>query len=299
MAQSSKLKGTGVALVTPLHKGGNIDFTSLENLINYTIDGGCNFIVSLGTTAETSTLEEQEQLAVLEYSLDCVDGRVPVVMGVGGNDTSACIKRLKHFCSVSSEKIAAILNVTPYYNKPNQKGLFEHFKSIADASPLPIIMYNVPSRTGVNLSAETCLALAESNANIMGVKEASGNFAQCMEILRNKPKNFVVFSGDDALTLPLMSIGMKGVISVTANAFPDLMSQMVNLCLKNDFKQARVIHDKLLPFSNTIFEEGNPTGIKSALEVLGLVQNNLRLPLVKGSRQHFNKLQEIIKKIKR
>ena len=298
MVQLSKLKGTGVALVTPLHKGGNIDFTSLEKLINHTINGGCDFIVSLGTTAETCTLEEQEQLAVLEYSIDCVEGRVPIIMGIGGTDTSACIKKLKHFCSTNAGKITAVLNVTPYYNKPNQKGLYEHFKAIADSSPLPIMMYNVPGRTGVNLSAETCLALAENNSNILGIKEASGNVAQCMEILRNKPKNFVVFSGDDSLTLPLMSIGMKGVISVAANAFPNLMSQMVNLCLKNDFKQARLIHEKLLPFSNTIFEEGNPTGIKSALEVLGLVQNNLRLPLVKGSRQHFNKLQEIIKKIK-
>ncbi|MDR1847015.1 MAG: 4-hydroxy-tetrahydrodipicolinate synthase [Bacteroidales bacterium] len=299
MAEISKLKGTGVALVTPFHTNKGIDFSSLGRVINHTIDGGCDFAVLLGTTSESATLDEQEQLAVLEYSIDCIEGKVPVVVGVGGNNTLYTIKKIKKLCCDINEHISAVLNVTPYYSKPNQKGLYEHFKAVADGSPVPIIMYNVPGRTGVNLNAETCLALAENHSNIMGIKEASGNFAQCMEILRNKPNNFTVFSGDDALTLPLMSLGMKGVISVTANAFPDLVSQMVKLCLKQDFKQARVIHEKLLNFSTVIFNEGNPTGIKSALEILGLVQNNLRLPLVKGSHQHFKELQEIIKKIKR
>jgi 4-hydroxy-tetrahydrodipicolinate synthase len=294
-----KLKGTGVAIVTPFHKGGNVDFTSLGKLINYIINGGVDFIVALGTTAESSTLSEQEQLAVLEYTQEIIANRVPVVVGIGGNSTTACIAKLKRFLGNDSENIAAILSVAPYYNKPNQKGLQAHFKAIADTSSLPVILYNVPSRTGVNIAVETIIALAEERSNIIGIKEASGNFAQCMDILTLKPKDFVVFSGDDALTLPLMSLGVKGVISVTANAYPDLVSSMVNLCLKGDFKKALPFHEKLLPFSNAIFEEGNPTGIKAALEMMGLIQNNLRLPLVKSSKNLNNTLQDLIKKIKR
>ncbi|MDR1725469.1 MAG: 4-hydroxy-tetrahydrodipicolinate synthase [Bacteroidales bacterium] len=294
---ATKLKGTGVALVTPFHKGGNIDFTSLGKVIEHTINGGVDFIVSLGTTGEAATLNEQEQLAVLEYTVETVNERVPVVVGAGNNNTSHGIKKLKKLCEVGGEQIVAVLIVTPYYNKPNQTGLYEHFKSIADMSPKPIIMYNVPGRTGVNLNAETTIRLAEDNSNIIGIKEASGNMIQCMQILKEKPDKFIVFSGDDALTFPLILLGMKGVISVTANAFPDLVSQMTKSALKGEVKAARYIHEKLLSFSNAIFEEGNPTGIKASLEELELVQNNLRLPLVKASRQHYNKLQNLIKEI--
>ncbi|MDR1005249.1 MAG: 4-hydroxy-tetrahydrodipicolinate synthase [Bacteroidales bacterium] len=297
MSKNTKIKGTGVAIVTPFHKNKEVDFTSLSKVVSHVLDGNTDFVVALGTTSESVTLSNQEAFAVLEHTLDCVEERVPVVVGVSGNCTTEVISKVRMLKDIAEDRFSAVLVSTPYYNKPTQQGLYEHFKVVANALPTPIILYNIPGRTGVNLNAETCLRLAEENKNIIGLKEASGNMAQCMEILRNKKADFAVFSGDDALTMPLMSLGMSGVISVTANAFPQLVSQMVNYCLKGDYKQARKIHEMLLPFSNAIFEEGNPAGIKTALEILGLLQNNLRLPLVKGSRGLYNKITEIIKKL--
>lgn len=288
------LQGTGVALVTPFHKQGNIDFTSLGRLIDHTIEGGVDYLVSLGTTSEYPTLSCQEQLAVVEFTIEKVENRVPVVLGMGGNDTRSLVDKIRH---TDLSSIAAILSVAPYYNKPNQKGLYAHYKAIAEASNTPIVLYNVPGRCGVNMTAETTLQLANDFSNIIGIKEASGNMAQCMEILANKPQGFTVVSGEDALVLPMIALGAQGVISVAANAYPNIMSELVTHSLKSNMKKARAVHEKLLPFSNAIFDEGNPTGIKAALEIMGICQNNLRLPLVKSSKQLYSKLQTIINNI--
>lgn len=288
------IQGTGVALVTPFHKQGNVDFTSYEKLIEYVINGGVDYLVCMGTTSEYPTLNNQEILACLEFAIEVNANRVPIVLGMGGNDTRTLVDHIK---KTDFSNVSAILSVTPYYNKPNQKGLYAHYKAVAEASSVPVILYNVPGRTGVNITAETCLQLANDFPNIIGIKEASGNIMQCMDILANKPQNFTVVSGEDALVMPLMSLGMQGVISVTANALPQQMSEMVNLCLKSNYKKAKIIHEELLPFSKAIFEEGNPVGIKAALEILGICQNNLRLPLVKSSKSLYSKIQSILNNI--
>ena len=288
------IQGTGVALVTPFHKQGNVDFTSYEKLIEHVINGGIDYLVCMGTTSEYPTLNNQEILACLEFAIEVNANRVPIVLGMGGNDTRTLVNHIK---KTDFSNVSAILSVTPYYNKPSQKGLYAHYKAVAEASSVPVILYNVPGRTGVNITAETCLQLANDFPNIIGIKEASGNIMQCMDILANKPQNFTVVSGEDALVMPLMSLGMQGVISVTANALPQQMSEMVNLCLKSNYKKAKIIHEELLPFSKAIFEEGNPVGIKAALEILGICQNNLRLPLVKSSKSLYSKIQSILNNI--
>ena len=294
MDKNFKGTGTGVAIVTPFHRQRNINFTSLGNIVAHVINGGVDYIVCLGTTSEVPTLTSQEQMAVLDCMIDLVDKRVPIVLGMGGNNTSELVDRI---AKTDLSEVSAILSVTPYYNKPSQKGIYEHFKAIAEASSVPIILYNVPGRTSSNISADTCLQLANDFPNIIGIKEASGNFSQCMEIIAKKPKNFQVISGEDALTMPLMSVGMTGIISVTANAFPKEVSTMINLCLKGDYKKAKDIHYKLLSFTNAIFEEGNPAGIKAALEILQLTQSYLRLPLVKVSKPLSNKIENLINEI--
>ena len=288
-------KGTGVAMITPFDKQGNVDFSSFSKLINHIIEGGVDYLVCLGTTSEYPTLTEREMMAIRDFTIETVDNRVPIVIGVGGNDTREVVN---HVTKDDFNGFSAILSVSPYYNKPSQKGLLEHFRRVANSSPLPVIIYNVPGRTGSNISAETTLKLAEECDNIIAIKEASGNMAQCMEILRCKPKNFELLSGEDALTLPLMSMGAKGVISVTANAFPKQVSTMVDLALKDSCRKATAVHNQILPFTNAIFEEGNPCGIKAALEILGIVQNNVRLPLAKVSKTLYSRLQTIIKEIK-
>lgn len=288
------LQGTGVALVTPFHKQGNIDFTAFGNLIEHTISGGVDYLLCLGTTSEYPTLSKQEKMAIVEYTIEKVENRVPIVLGMGGNDTRSLVDEIR---KTDFSSIAAILSVAPYYNKPNQKGLYTHFKAVAEASDVPVILYNVPGRCGVNISAETCVQLATDFPNIIGIKEASGNISQCMDILMNKPQGFTVVSGEDALVLPLMALGMQGVISVTANAFPKQMSELVNHCLKSNMKKARAVHEKLLPFSKAIFEEGNPVGIKAALEIMNIASSNLRQPLVKASKPLQTKLQTIINNI--
>ena len=288
------LQGTGVALVTPFHKQGNIDFTAFGNLIEHTISGGVDYLLCLGTTSEYPTLSKQEKMAIVEYTIEKVENRVPIVLGMGGNDTRSLVDEIR---KTDFSSIAAILSVAPYYNKPNQKGLYTHFKAVAEASDVPVILYNVPGRCGVNISAETCVQLATDFPNIIGIKEASGNISQCMDILMNKPQGFTVVSGEDALVLPLMALGMQGVISVTANAFPKQMSELVNHCLKSNMKKARAVHEKLLPFSKAIFEEGNPVGIKAALEIMNITSSNLRQPLVKASKPLQTKLQTIINNI--
>jgi 4-hydroxy-tetrahydrodipicolinate synthase len=294
---AKSLSGTGVALVTPFRKSGEIDFTSLRKLISHTLDGGVNFVVTLGTTGEASTLSEHEQMAVIDFTLDTINRKVPVVVGVSGNNTQDCVRKLKEFCSNNSDHISAVLNVTPFYSKPSPIGLFEHFRAVAGASPVPIIIYNVPSRTGTNLPANTCLRLAEDNNNIIGIKEASGDMSQCMEILASKPKEFLFLSGNDDLTFPLMAMGANGVISVTANAYPNRVSSLVNHCKKCDYKEALTLHEKLLPFTRAIFSEGSPCGIKAALEIIEICESNLRLPLVKSSLANYNQIKKTIEQI--
>lgn len=289
MAQ--QFKGTGVAVVTPFHNYGTIDFTSLDNTLNHIINGGVDFVLALGTTSEAATLTSDEKNAVINFFIETVNNRVPVMVGVGGNNTQEVVNCIK---SLSFDGIDAILSVAPYYNRPQQKGLYYHFKTIAGACPVPVYLYNVPSRTASNISAETVLKLADEIDNIAGIKEASGNFSQVMEILKNKPKDFTVLSGDDALTLPLISLGAEGVISVVANAFPKEYCTMVNAALSGKYNKARLYHYQLIEIIDALFADGNPAGIKAALEVLGICKNNLRLPLVKVNKSVYNKIKTLI-----
>jgi len=287
----SKFRGTGVAMITPFHKQGTIDFTALERLIEHLITSGVNYLVVQGTTAETATLTREEKNALAEFAVEVTNKRVPLVIGIGGNSTQDVINSIR---SNSLDGYDAILSVTPYYNKPQQRGLYLHYKSIATVSPLPIIMYNVPSRTSVNMKPEITLQLANEFDNIIGIKEACGSIEQVMEIIKNKPSDFLVISGDDLLTLPLIGMGADGVISVVANAFPKMFSDMVTLGLKGEMKKAREIHYKLTEFIKSIFADGNPSGIKAALEILELISNNVRLPLVKIEKSHYNQMVALI-----
>ena len=288
MKQQTLFTGTGVALITPFRRGQEtVDFTKLEALIEYIITSGVDYIVALGTTSEAATMTDSERAAVKEFIVETVAGRVPIMLGLGGNNTLAVTDTINR---TNFDGIAGILSVTPYYNKPNQRGLLAHYRSVAEASPVPVVMYNVPGRTGVNIAAETTLAIAAECPNVIGIKEASGNISQVMEILRNRPAGFRVISGDDALTYPLLALGADGVISVIANALPKETSDMVHLALKGDLKHALSIHYRLLPLMHAIFDEGNPTGIKALLESQGRITNILRLPLVKASKQLTNKL---------
>jgi 4-hydroxy-tetrahydrodipicolinate synthase len=290
-----KFSGTGVAIITPFRNDGSIDFKSLGKLLEHIISNGIDYIVALGTTGESVTLSKDEKQAVISCVVEVVDKRVPVVVGMGGNNTQEIINSIK---SADFENIDAILSVSPYYNKPSQQGLYQHFKSIASASKVPVIIYNVPGRTGSNISAETTIKLARDVKNIVAVKEASGNIGQIMNIIKNKPAGFKVISGDDALTLPMISIGGSGVISVIANAFPRELSSMVNYALVGEMNKANELHYKLLDLISAIFEEGSPSGIKAALDILKICPNNLRLPLVPVSDGHYRKIGDIIKKLK-
>lgn len=283
--------GTGVAVVTPFHKYSTVDFNSLDKVLNHIIDGGVEFVLALGTTSEAPTLSKDEKTAVVNFFTETVDGRVPIMLGIGGNNTQEVINTIK---TTSFDGIDALLTVAPYYNKPGQKGLYYHFKSIASACPVPVYLYNVPSRTNCNIMAETTLKLAEEVENIAGIKEASGDFSQIMEIIRHKPADFKVLSGDDALTLPLLSIGVEGVISVVANAYPREFSEMVRLGLKGKFKKAASLHYQLLEIIEYLFKDGSPGGVKAVLEMLGLCENNLRLPLVKVNKGIQNHLQMLV-----
>ncbi|MBR5092067.1 MAG: 4-hydroxy-tetrahydrodipicolinate synthase [Bacteroidales bacterium] len=280
--------GTGVALITPFRKQQEtVDFTKLESLIEHIVTSGVDYIVALGTTSEAATMTDSERAAVQEFIVETVSGRLPIMLGLGGNNTLSLSDTLAR---TNFDGISALLSVTPYYNKPNQRGLIAHYRAVSEASPVPVVMYNVPGRTGVNMTAETTLTLAHECPNIIGIKEASGNLQQVMEILRNRPAGFRVISGDDALTYPMLTMGADGVISVMANALPKEMADMVHLALKGDLKKALPLHFRMLPLMNAIFEEGNPTGIKALLEAQGMITNVLRLPLVKASKQLSNKL---------
>nr|NQU92241.1 4-hydroxy-tetrahydrodipicolinate synthase [Bacteroidota bacterium] len=285
------LKGTGVALVTPFHKSGNIDFSALEKVLEHTISNGIDYLVVMGTTGESATLSKDEKMAVADFVIETNQNRVPVVFGMGGNNTQEIVNSIK---SYPFDGIDAILSVCPYYNKPQQKGIYYHYKTIATVSPVPVILYNVPGRTGANIDAETTLQLASNFNNIVAIKEASGNMTQIMKLVNNKPAGFTVISGDDALTLPLMAIGVEGVISVVANAFPAEFTKMVKLCLEGNFAKAKTIHYSLIEIIDTLFEDGSPGGIKAALQILDLAQNNLRLPVVKVNKSVYLQLNNLI-----
>jgi 4-hydroxy-tetrahydrodipicolinate synthase len=271
-----KFKGLGVAMVTPFNADGSIDYLGLERLTNHLIDGGVNYLVVMGTTGENPTINNEEQQAILQKVIEINARRLPIVFGIGGNSTAAVVERLK---SENLEGVDGILCVSPYYNKPSQEGIYQHYKAVSDATPLPVIMYNVPGRTGSLVSAETTLRIAQL-PNIVCTKEASGSLDICMDVIRGAPEDFGVISGDDNYTMPYIAAGMQGVISVLGNAYPKEFSQMVNYALDGDFKNAKHLHYKLLPLMKAIFMDGNPGGVKYALNKLGICQNEFRLPVV-------------------
>jgi len=291
-----KFKGTGIAIVTPFKNDSSIDFNALGRVINHVIAGGINYIVVLGTTGESVTLTKDEKRAIISYVLETVDGRLPLVVGIGGNNTQEVVNSIRH---TNLTGIEGLLSVTPYYNKPSQRGLVQHFKAIATCSPLPVILYNVPGRTGCNISADTCLELAHECENIVGVKEASGDMAQIMKIIKGKPENFSVISGDDMLTIPVISAGGIGVISVLGNAFPAACTELVNHALKNNFKLAREIQFKYLEMIELLFTEGNPSGVKAIMSVMNLCENILRLPLVPVSRGTMTRIQKAVEEVRK
>ncbi|MBT3209182.1 MAG: 4-hydroxy-tetrahydrodipicolinate synthase [Bacteroidetes bacterium] len=292
---TAKFKGTGVALVTPFDFNKNIDFDSLGKLIDYQLLNNIDYFVVLGTTGESVTLSKEEKKLLVEFVIEKVDGRKPIVVGIGGNNTDEVLKNIYEF---DFQGIDTILSVAPYYNKPNQKGLYEHYSKIAEICPVPIILYNVPGRTGANMDYRTCLRLARDFENIIAVKEASGDILQIMNIIKEKPRDFMVISGDDALTLPLIVIGVEGVISVTANAFPQVFVKMMENSLKGNFYTARKCHYDMINIIDTLFSEGSPAGIKATLSILEISQNYLRLPLTPVSRTTYLKLQEQVERLK-
>jgi 4-hydroxy-tetrahydrodipicolinate synthase len=282
-----KFYGTGVAMVTPFNSDGSIDFGGLGTLINFLIEGGVDYLVSLGTTGESATLDQEEKQAIWKFTADTVAGRLPLVAGIGGNDTRKVATELERF---DIKGFDAVLSVCPYYNKPTQEGLYQHYEALSAASPLSLILYNVPGRTACNMSAETTLKLAHNFENIIGIKEASGNFEQFNKIFRDKPEDFLFISGDDAVTLPLIAMGAVGVISVVGNALPQIFSEMVRLSLQGRLKEAQYLHSNMLEITNLFFLEGNPAGVKAALKHLGICQDHLRLPLVNISEVTYRKI---------
>ncbi len=290
---SHLLKGTGIALVTPF-RAGKIDYDSLKNLINHVIEGGVEYVVSLGTTGETPTLSSKEQIDILEFTVQIVNKRVPVVAGFGGNNTAQIVETIE---SYHFEGVDAILSSSPNYNKPSQEGIFQHFMAIAKVAPRPVIIYNVPGRTSSNIEADTTLRLAKASDKFIAVKEASGNMVQCMKIAKYKPKNFLLLSGDDVLTLPMLAYGCEGVISVIGNALPRQFSDMVRLGLSGDFMKGNELHQDLLEMMELIFVEGNPVGVKGALHLLGVCEKEVRLPLVEASIENYTDIREALVKL--
>ncbi len=289
-----KLKGMGVALVTPFNEDESVNYDALARLIEYQIKNGTDYLVVCGTTAETPTLTEQEKEKIRKFVIQINQGRLPIVYGIGGNNTKHIIDTIEQ---TDLQGVDAILSVTPYYNKPSQEGLYRHYEAIAKASPLPIILYNVPGRTGVNMTAETTLRLANDFSNIMATKEASGNFSQIDDIIKNKPADFMVISGDDGITFPLITLGAVGVISVIGNAFPKEFSRMVRLALQGDYEKARIIHHRFTELIELLFVEGNPAGVKSMLAVMGMIENVLRLPLVPNTIKTYEKIRQVLNKL--
>ncbi|PNE25204.1 4-hydroxy-tetrahydrodipicolinate synthase [Tannerella sp. oral taxon 808] len=288
------LKGMGIALVTPFKADGSVDYEALMKLVEYQVGNGADYLVVLGTTAETPTLTEHEKEEIKRRVVTQVRRRIPVVLGVGGNCTRAVVDTLRQ---IDLQGVDAILSVVPYYNKPSQEGIFRHYEAIADATTRPIVLYNVPGRTGMNMTAETTLRLARTFRNIVAVKEASGNIKQMNDIIKNKPADFHVISGDDGITYPLIALGAVGVISVIGNAFPREFGRMVRLALEGDYDNARIIHSRFMELFDLLFVDGNPAGVKSMLNMMGFIENRLRLPLVPTRLTTYEKIQEILNRL--
>lgn len=286
-----QFKGTGVALVTPFQQDGSVDYAALEKLTHHVIKGGVDFLVALGTTAETPTLSAQEKADILAAIIKYNDGQLPVVCGVGGNNTSETVEHLK---ALDIRGVDAILSVAPYYNRPSQEGMYQHFKAIAGATSKPIILYNVPGRTGSNILPATAIRLAKDCANVIAIKEASGNMVQIMELIHDKPDGFTILSGDDNLALAQMAVGMEGIISVAANCFTKEMTDVINLAIVGKFDKARKVFYKILPGIDLLFAEGNPAGVKCVLSNMGICAQYLRLPLVPVSEATAAKIAQFV-----
>ncbi|HMU47722.1 MAG TPA: 4-hydroxy-tetrahydrodipicolinate synthase [Chitinophagaceae bacterium] len=291
MSLRKKFTGTGIAVVTPFNEDGKIDWESFSNLIEFWIKGKVEYIVVLGTTGESATIHGEEKQQVFSFVNEKVKGRLPLVAGIGGNDTAEVIHGFKNFDLSGYD---AILSVSPYYNKPNQEGIYQHYKALDAATPLPIIMYNVPSRTGMNVTAETQLRIAHDLKNIFATKEASGDFNLINEVIKNKPDDFMVISGDDPITLQMIAAGAEGLISVVANAYPFEYSEMVRLCLQGKFDEAKPLHFKYIDIIASMFAEGSPSGVKAYLSEMGLCKNTFRLPVWKVSEKHHQKIKELM-----
>jgi len=290
----AKIKGMGIALVTPFKADMSVDYEALKRLVEFQVGAGADFLAVLCTTAETPTLTPDERAKVRRLVIDVVRGRIPIVLGCGGNNTMAIVNELK---TGDWQGVDAILSVVPYYNKPSQEGLYQHFMAIANASPVPVILYNVPGRVGVNMTAATTLRLANDNPNIIAIKEASGNFDQIDDIIKNKPRRFTVLSGDDGITFPLITLGAEGVISVIGNAFPREFAKMVRLALDGDYQNALTIHHRFKELFSLLFVDGNPAGVKAMLNAMGYCENVLRLPLVPTRITTFEKIQAILRQL--
>ena len=286
-----KIKGTGIALITPFNEDFSIDFQSLEKLINYTIDGGVDFLVIIGTTGESVVLSKLERREIVDFCKKINNGRLPIVLGIGSNNTFALVEEIR---STDFEGIDAVLSVSPYYNKPAQEGIYLHYKLIAEACPLPIILYNVPGRTASNISAETTLRLANDFENIVAIKEASGDLDQIEKILQKRPKNFLVLSGDDNLTSKMIAMGGDGVIAVIGQSYPKDFSAMVRAGLEGDIEKVNQLHEKLSPIYEPLYKDGNPAGIKATLNIMGICKNILRPPLVGVTDETYNNLKRFI-----
>jgi 4-hydroxy-tetrahydrodipicolinate synthase len=296
MNSIDKFTGAGVAIITPFREDSSIDFKCFEKLINYILDNQVNYLVVLGTTGESVTLNKDEKKALINFVIEVNRDRVPIVVGLGGNNTHEIVNQIK---SNSFNGIDAILSVAPYYNKPNQQGLFQHYKTIADSCPVPVILYNVPGRTGVNMNAETTLELAHQSTNIIAIKEASGDLDQITKILKDKPEHFSVISGDDTLIQPVISLGGIGVISVLANAFPARLSELVSFALKGELEKTRDLHFQFSEIIDLLFVDGNPAGIKAVLHQMNMISNALRLPLTPVTGTTYNKISRILSKLDR
>ena len=290
-----RLKGMGVALVTPFNEDGSVDYQSLMRLVEYQIQNGVDFLCVLGTTAETPTLTAEEKSKIKKLVIERVNGRVPILLGVGTNSTQAVIDTLQNDDMTG---VDAVLVVVPYYNKPSQEGIYQHYKAIANSTRLPIVLYNVPGRTGVNMTAETTLRLARDFDNIVAIKEASGNITQMDDIIKNKPEDFDVISGDDGITFPLITLGAVGVISVIGNAFPREFSRMTRLALAGDYQNALTIHHKFTELFKLLFVDGNPAGVKAMLSMMGMIKNRLRLPLVPTRITTYEQMRHILDELK-
>ena len=288
-------RGLGIALVTPFCADGSVDYTSLKRLVEYQLQNGADFMCILATTGETPCLSAEEKQKIKNLVVDIVNARVPILMGCGGNNTAAIVEELK---STDWSGIDGVLSVCPYYNKPSQEGLYQHFKAIAAASPLPVVLYNVPGRTGINMKAETTVRLANDCENIVAIKEASGSLEQVDEIIKNKPDRFDVISGDDALTFPMIASGAAGVISVIGNALPKEFSRMIRLEFKGEYEPARKIHHRFTELYSLLFVDGNPAGVKALLHEMGFIQNELRLPLVPTRITTMQKMAAILKELR-